>query len=104
MFKICLVALDHNEYETLNYAFNEVIKEDGDKAVCIQNFWGIYAALYVKGEPYRSIAERKRIAADIPPMDNDILLEAYTYHTMDANFEIAEVLYGLMHRDSGAKN
>jgi hypothetical protein len=98
LFDVSLIALRRQKYEVLVYAFSEIVSKGSKDEARIHNFWGIYAALYLKGGAFHDHAKRIREQAEIPTMNNKVLKAAYDYHFSNADFDIADGLYKLISR------
>jgi hypothetical protein len=98
LFDVSLIALRRQKYEVLVYAFSEIVSKGNKDEARIHNFWGIYAALYLKGGAFHDHAKRMRQQAEIPTMTNKVLKAAYDYHFSNADFDIADGLYKLISR------
>lgn len=106
LFDICVIALKRDSYDILTYALSEIIgsedsrEEDLGINAQVHNFWGIYAALYMKGKAFRQYAEQIRKNAGIPEMETAVLKSSYKYHFDNANFEVANNLHDLIKKHS----
>lgn len=93
LFEVANMALRQRNYDILAYAFNEIIGKGDDEQ---HNFWGIYAALYLKGGAFRQHAERMRINSGYPEPNKVAMQNAYDYHSANAHFDVADSLYHLV--------
>jgi hypothetical protein len=100
LFEIAVMTLRHEKYEILAHSFNEIIGKGGNDGKHHYNFWGIYAALYLKDGAFREHAENMRKAAGYPIKNIRDLREAYHYHFGNADFDVANNLYKLIKRQA----
>lgn len=100
LFEVAVMALKHRKYEILAHSFNEIIGRGEVDEERQHNFWGIYAALYLKDGAFQQHAEQMRKNSGFPPLNNRDLRAAYHYHFSNAHFDVADFLYQLMDRRS----
>lgn len=100
LFDIGIIALRYGKYEILAHSFNEIIGKGENDETRFHNFWGIYAALYLKDGAFRDLAEQMRKNSGFRFVNRRILREAYRYHFANAHLDVADCLYKLIAQHS----